>query len=249
METVAEQIQMVSNEKMKSTITVLICIGGLVVFGLWYLGLIGGEKNTKSALSVPDGYTHLKSETNKNETVHTFKKAQPKAGAISQTADQTYARYMQSLPDTLDKAIAQEFRTLNISLQNARLYADTTGLIRQGRENMNQLNQLKEKQNEQEKEQAMAQNNVGFLVDENQRPNVEFQQQSIMPKKASIDDVILEGVVGSGDGYYAVLKDTKGNTFTLKPGQTFDGRMLVKSVNTKEVVIKDGAEERTIPVM
>lgn len=242
---------MAKNEKMKQVLGVTVCIGGLVVFALWYLGFLEPAKEADKTLTVPDGYSHVQSKATSNETVHTFKKAPPQVGAISQTADQAYSRYMQSLPDTLDKAIAQEFRTLNVSLQNARLYADTTGLIRQGRENMNQLNQLKDKQNEQEKEQAMSRNNVNFLVDDRDNTPTRYkqEQQKKAEIKASLGDISLEGVVGTEDGYYVMLRDAKGNPFTLKPGQYFDGGMVVKSVNTKEVVITDGDEERIIPVM
>ena len=242
---------MANKEKIKNTVLIIASLGGLILFAVWYLGLLDFKDTAKSSVTIPDGYSHTKSKTTDSETVHTFTKSPPTQGYISQSADQAYSRYMESLPDTLDKAIAQEFRTLNVSLQNARLYADTTGLIRQGRENMNELNQLKDKQNEQDQELAMTSNNVNFLVDDRYNRASNHQQVDVPAKRErpALGDVVLEGVVGTDDGYYAMLRDAKGNPFTLKPGQYFDGGMVVKSVNTKEVIITDGDEERIIPVM
>ncbi len=244
---------MANNQQVKKALIVVGSIGALVAFSLWYLGFLGGSEKTKESIVVPNGYSHQKSVSNEKETVHTFKKSPPQLGSVTQTNDQAYARYMQSLPDKLDKAIAQEFRTLNVSLQNAKLYADATGLIRQGRENMNQLNQMKDKQNAKENEQAMSQNNVNFLVERSQNLNqavqVKQSDSEVSDKSDALGNVILEGVVGTDEGYYALLRDAKGNPFTLKPGQKFENGMGIKSVNSDQVVIRDGDEERIITVM
>lgn len=244
---------MANDQQVKKVLIVVGSLGALVAFSLWYLGFLGGSEQAKESIVVPNGYSHQKSVSNEKETVHTFKKSPPQLGLVTQTNEQAYARYMQSLPDTLEKAIAQEFRTLNVSLQNAKLYADVTGLIRQGRENINQLNQMQDKQSAKDNEQAMSQNNVNFLVERSQNLNraLQFEQKSseASVKSDSLGDVILEGVVGTDEGYYALLRDAKGNPFTLKPGQKFENGMVIKSVNSVQVVIRDGDKERIITVM
>ncbi len=240
-----------ANPDLKKNIAIGIAtLAGVTVFGLWSFGVIGGDSGkSDSALKVPDGYSHVNSQQQGNEIVHTYQKTPPQTAGVSQTPDQAYARYMQTLPDSLDKAIAQEFRTLSVSLQNARLFADTTGLIRQGKENMKTLGELEGKQQAQAKEQALNKNNTGLLVGGDIQPSVVNENPKSTASKGGLDDVILEGVVGGDDGYYAMLKDSEGRPFTLKPGQRFEGDLVVKSVDTKEVVITDGQQERVIPVM
>lgn len=238
-----------SNEKLKNTLVGVTCIATIVGVALWSFGVINFESTSESRLEIPDGYTHINSTENGSEVVHTYKKNPAQLSNVTQTSDQAYGRYMQGLPESLDKAIAQEFRTLSVSLQNARLFADTTGLIRQGRENMKTLGELEGEQQDQAKKQASRQNNTGLLVGADIQSEMDIPSSESKLSNTSLDDLTLEGVIGENNEFYAMIQASNGKSYSLKPGQRFDGKLVVVSVNTREVIISNGKHERVIPVM
>lgn len=240
---------MANSAKVKNTLATMVMLG--VVGGTVFWAF--GDNFTQAAvpknkLNVPDGYIHQKTTDTGSEVVHQYKKAPPTKTTDMQNADQAYSRYVDGLPDNLEKSIASEFRTLSVSYQNARLYADTTGLIRQGKENMESLRKLKGKQEEVQKIEALNKNDTGLIVTRPTTIEPEINPVTTGNNEFSLHDVKLEGVSGDSSGYSVLLLTQAGKMVSRQAGQMF-GDFKVEKVSMKQVVISNGNEQRSIPVM
>ena len=97
----------------------------------------------KAAPTIPDGYNKVNSSETSTEIVHEFVKPAPKKEEAVQTAEQSFERYQNALPED-EKIVGNEYKSLYKSRQNAQLYADYTALMARAKENTSRIKELDE---------------------------------------------------------------------------------------------------------
>ena len=226
---------------------------GVSAFGLSYLGLLGsdgGSQQTTRSLNVPSGYAHESTQQQGSETVHNFNKTPPREAVTVQDSELVYQRYLNGLPTKLDQAIGQEFRTLSVSLQNAQLYADTTGLIRQGKENLKTLNELETSRKKEVKKHELQQGSGALVVDYNTDNNASDSAPVQREQgRSELDKLDLEGVVGGEAGEYAIFVDGLGRFHEPVEGATFGNGFVLESLTKNKAVVSEGDQQRIFTVM
>ena len=226
---------------------------GVGAFALFYLDVLGtgtGSPKSTNSLNVPSGYAHESTQQQGSETVHNFKKAPPREAVPVQDSELVYQRYLDGLPTKLDQVIGQEFRTLSVSLQNAQLYADTTGLIRQGKENLKTLNELETSRKEEVKKHELQQGSGALVVDYNAgKSGSDVVPDQRDKGRSELDKLDLEGVVGGEAGEYAIFIDGLGRFHEPVEGAAFGNGFVLESLTQNKAVVSEGEQQRIFTVM
>ncbi|GEA09136.1 hypothetical protein KUL42_38970 [Alteromonas sp. KUL42] len=226
-----------------NVLLVMLVLFSVSAFGIWYLEVdLGGVTASESnSLVVPNGFSHMGTKSDGTEIVHNYTKQPPPRANVTQTSEDAYAKYVNSLPTITEKVVAEEFKTLNVSLQNAKLYADTTELFLRGRENEKLIRELDGVNEEEGRKDS-------FVTDESIAQRIVMGE--VETEQSLLNDIVLKGIVGDDSGFYAVITDVEGKySFKVKSGQKFKGSLVVTHIDEKYVVISDGTDERTINVM
>ncbi len=234
----------------KQAVYILIGVALVASIGAYIYVTFSSSSDDKSP-RVPDGYYKTSSKENENEIVHKFEKTPPKKVKPVQTSEQTFARYLDALPEA-EKIVGVEFKSLFKSRQNAQLYADYTGLMARAKENTSNIVKSDAEMKEINTKDSVS--NIDDIEtfsagpDARLNPTKNNDDISAGMKVDLMDSIKLNGTFqrsGLGDVQYGALISTfKGSKRVIK-GDYLSEDIVVVNVTSNKLVVKNNGELRT----
>ena len=207
--------------------------------------------NNVSVAPVPDGYSKSKSTENNGEIVHEFTKAPPKKAIPNQTSDESFARYMDALPES-EVVAGLEFKSLYKSRQNAQLFADYTSLMARAKENQAKI--AKSDIDIKVGGNTLTEPNIEVFGNKEELAISDIKEVETSVGQASdetIETVILKGVYANYDNNndfisYGAYIRFNGKSRRVSTGAVVANNLSVVKINKTNIVLQSLTKTRTL---